>query len=103
MFRCELCQAVVPAGVRTSRVILVTRSKTYVERGRQPMERGGPRGRGRSSGGKSKFDKGGEGSEIVREAAVCPKCAAQHEQDEEIKQQQLINSSPETGESDSES
>ena len=80
VFRCQLCQTVVPAGTRTSKIVLTTRSKTYDERGRQPSERGGFRGRGRRITPKSNFDKGGEGREIVREAAVCPACAAEHNQ-----------------------
>lgn len=81
MFRCELCQSVVPAGTRSSKVILVTRDKTYDERGGGGFaSRGGFRKRGPSRGSSPKkdYDKGGEGQEIVREASVCPKCAAEH-------------------------
>ena len=81
MFRCDLCQSVVPAGTRSSKVVLVTRDKTYDERGGGGFaSRGGFRKRGPSRGSSPKkdYDKGGEGQEIVREVSVCPKCAAEH-------------------------
>lgn len=83
MFRCELCESVVPAGTRSSKVVLVTRDKTYDERGGGGFaSRGGFRKRGPSRGSSPKkdYDKGGEGQEIVREVSVCPKCAAEHKQ-----------------------
>lgn len=89
MFRCELCQTIVPAGTRSSKVILVTRDKTYNERGggfaaRESFrKRGASPARGRSTP-KKEFDKGGAGQEIVREATVCPACAANHQRQLEL-------------------
>jgi len=34
---------------------------------------------GRRARRQATFDKGGSGSEIVREIAVCPKCASEHQ------------------------
>lgn len=84
MFRCQLCQTIVPAGTRSTKVILVTREKTYGERGGAPAAtRGGFRKRGgggrRNSTPKKNYDKGGQGSEIVREAMACPRCAEDHQ------------------------
>lgn len=84
MFRCELCDSVVPAGTRATRVVISTRQKTYESRGQSPSGRGG-RGGGRRGGRtrKKEFDKGGSGTEIVREAAVCPKCAERYRRQRE--------------------
>lgn len=79
MFRCQLCSSVVPAGTRSSKIILVTRNKTYDERGSNPAGRGGFARRGRTPAPKKNFDKGGEGEEIVREVTVCPQCAEHHQ------------------------
>lgn len=79
MFRCQLCSSVVPAGTRSSKIILVTRNKTYDERGSNPAGRGGFARRGRAPAPKKNFDKGGEGEEIVREVTVCPQCAEYHQ------------------------
>ncbi|QDT35421.1 hypothetical protein [Thalassoglobus polymorphus] len=83
MFRCQLCETVVPAGTRSSKIVLVTRDKTYNERGGSSQAtRGGFRGRGaRRSSPKKDFDKGGSGQEIVREATVCPACAEKHQRE----------------------
>lgn len=77
MFRCERCHSVVPAGTRETKLVLETRPKTYESRG--GMTREFPRSRrpmGRRARRAQAFDKGGTGSEIVREISVCPKCAA---------------------------
>ncbi len=85
MFRCQLCQSVVPAGTRSTKVILVTREKTYGERGGggRDAARGGFRKRGgggrRNASPKKNYDKGGQGTEIVREAMACPRCAEDHQ------------------------
>ncbi len=77
MFRCQKCDTIVPAGTRTSKVVVATRPRTYDARGQDPSER---RGRGRFVRGKKvrkrkPYDKGGAGTEIVRELSVCPRCA----------------------------
>jgi hypothetical protein len=78
MFRCQKCGTVVPANVRTHKIVVATRPKTYEPRGQDPSER---RGRSRFQRGRrirkrKPYDKGGQGTEIVRELSVCPKCAA---------------------------
>lgn len=75
MYRCQLCQTVVPARQRSTKVVLKTRPRTYDPRGMEPREF---RGRGPRRGMPRKqppYDKGGVGTEIVQEAMVCPKCA----------------------------
>ena len=84
MFRCQLCQTVVPAGTRSTKVVLVTREKVYGERGGggHAATRGGFRkrgGGGRRNTPKKNYDKGGVGTEIVREAMACPRCAEDHQ------------------------
>lgn len=74
---------VVPAGTREHKVVVETRSKVYEARGGGGREffRAGPRNRGpigRRARRQRAFDKGGQGTEIVREIALCPKCAADH-------------------------
>lgn len=80
MFRCQMCDTVVPAGTRSSKVVMATRTRVYEPRGQDPRERRGGRSfRGRRGPRKKKpYDKGGEGTEIVRELSVCPKCAAEN-------------------------
>ena len=79
MFRCDRCNSVVPAGVRETKIVVETREKVYESRGGSSREF--PRSRrpmGRRARRQQSFDKGGVGSEIVREIAVCPKCAEAH-------------------------
>lgn len=80
MFRCQMCDTVVPPGTRSTKVVVATRSRTYEPRGQDPRERRGGRSfRGRRGPRKRKpYDKGGEGTEIVRELSACPSCAAEH-------------------------
>lgn len=80
MFRCDRCNSVVPAGTREHKIVVETRTKVYESRG--GMTREFPRSRrpmGRRARRQSTFDKGGAGTEIVREISVCPKCAAAHQ------------------------
>jgi len=78
MFRCQMCNAIVPAGTRSTKVVVATRERIYEPRGQDPRERRGGRGfRGRRGPRKRKpYDKGGRGVEIVRELSACPSCAA---------------------------
>jgi len=78
MFRCQKCGTIVPAGVRATKVVVATRPRVYEPRGQDPSER---RGRSRFQRGRrvrkrKPYDKGGQGTEIVRELSVCPTCAA---------------------------
>lgn len=78
MFRCQECGTIVASGTRSHKIVVQTREKTYEPRGANPRERPRwSRGRGRSKK-KAPYDKGGQGTEIVRELMVCPECAAQH-------------------------
>ena len=88
MFRCQLCQSVAPAGTRATKIVLVTRDKSYEERGGQSSQSRSFGRRGRFDAPKKNFDKGGEGQEIVREASVCPACAEKHERQAELERQQ---------------
>lgn len=75
MYRCQLCQTVVPPKQRSTKVVLKTRPRTYDPRGTEAREfrgRGPRRGMPRK---RPQYDKGGVGTEIVQEAMVCPKCA----------------------------
>ena len=76
MFRCQLCQTVAPKGTRGQKLVISTRPKTYAAQESPAMRfRRSPRGfRPREY---TPRDKGGEGSEIVQEILVCPKCAAE--------------------------
>lgn len=80
MFRCQMCETVVPAGTRSTKVVVATRARVYEARGQDPRERRGGRVfRGRRGPRKKKpYDKGGQGTEIVRELSVCPSCAVEH-------------------------
>ncbi|MEZ6065787.1 MAG: hypothetical protein R3B90_08790 [Planctomycetaceae bacterium] len=80
MYRCDQCSRVVPAGTRESRVVVETREKTYEPRGNRERERFRRGGRrvtpGRKARRRQVFDKGGRGTEIVKEISVCPDCFA---------------------------
>ena len=80
MFRCDRCNSVVAAGTRETKITTETRPKVYESRGGQTRDF--PRSRrpvGRRTRRAQAFDKGGSGTEIVREIAVCPKCAETHQ------------------------
>ena len=80
VFRCDRCNAVAPAGTRETKIVVETRSRVYESRG--GMTREMPRSRrpmGRRARRQSTFDKGGTGTEIVREISVCPRCAQEHQ------------------------
>lgn len=80
MFRCQMCNRIVPAGTRSTKLVVATRERIYEPRGQDPRERRGGRSfRGRRGPRKRKpYDKGGQGVEIVRELSVCPSCAAEN-------------------------
>jgi hypothetical protein len=74
MFRCQLCQCVVPPRTPCQHLILKNRSKKYPYRSRanvvavnEPHKK--PKKEYRD-------DPGGQGQEIVKEVIVCPACAA---------------------------
>lgn len=78
MFRCQKCGTIVPAGVRATKVTVATRPRVYEPRGQDPSERRGRTRfqRGRRVRKRKPYDKGGQGTEIVRELSLCPRCAA---------------------------
>jgi hypothetical protein len=78
MFRCQMCDAVVPQGVRSQKIVVQTRSRQYAARGSRPMEWRPNRGRRGPPVRTQPYDKGGEGTEIVKELQVCPNCAREH-------------------------
>jgi hypothetical protein len=76
MFRCQLCQQVVPAGTPSRHLVVQTRQKSYPFRSRvNRIIR-------LTDTGKHKEvfldDPGGAGTEIARELIVCPSCAQQN-------------------------
>ena len=71
MYRCEVCDRVVPPNTPCNRIIIETRSVEYPTRPKVhwvPPDEGGK--------GKWVDDPGGHGTEIVRELRACPQCAA---------------------------
>lgn len=75
MFRCELCQTVVPPKQRSTKVVLKTRPRTYSARGTEAREFRGRFPRRGMPRKQPEYDKGGVGTEIVQEAMACPRCA----------------------------
>jgi hypothetical protein len=77
MFRCQMCQCVVPPLTPAHRLILSRRSKAYPHRSRANVVF-----RKRKDDRKPKKeyrdDPGGEGQEIVREVTICPTCAGRN-------------------------
>jgi hypothetical protein len=69
MYRCELCEKVVAPNVPSTRVTVETRPATYPFRAdaNRPVKRGKDK--------KKPDDRGGRGTEIVRERVACPACA----------------------------
>lgn len=85
VFRCQMCGSIVAHGIRSHKIVVQTREKTYEARGtrprdRRPWQRNRRRGRSTRQSG---YDKGGHGREIVQELVVCPECARQHEPTEQ--------------------
>jgi hypothetical protein len=74
MFRCQLCQTVVPARTPSHRIVLKQRDKKYPYRSRANMVVVFEPPKKKKK--EYRDDPGGEGREIVREAIVCPACAA---------------------------
>jgi hypothetical protein len=71
MYRCTLCNTVVPPGQRANRIVLETRPAEYPSR---------PKAHAQRVGRKLKYfdDPGGAGYEIAREGLACRSCAEQH-------------------------
>lgn len=78
MFRCQLCDTVVPKSTRSHRIIVQTRARNYDPR-RLKSDEGRKTFRKMRTRGKPNFDKGGVGTEIVQELMVCPQCAEKNQ------------------------
>ena len=90
MYRCTLCNAVVPPHVPAQRIVLATRPRAYPFRrevNRKPAKHANRRAAAvaralaqpedrREPKKDPRDDQGGWGREIVREALACPACAA---------------------------
>jgi hypothetical protein len=75
MFRCDFCGHITAPRTNAFRIILETRPKSYPFRSQaNPFRRRLPGGK---IDDKPRDDSGGNGTEIVREAIVCPACALQ--------------------------
>jgi len=76
MFRCQLCQCVVPPRTPCHRLVLQSRSKVYPFRSRaNTFVRTDDKGKRKVY---HTDDPGGKGQEIFKEVAVCPACAARN-------------------------
>ena len=74
MFRCQVCSRCVPRGTPAHRLVLETRPRDYrYRRAANVVIFLDARGKRKK---KLIDDPGGTGREIVREAIVCPECAA---------------------------
>ncbi len=70
MFRCQICEKIVPPKTRQQKVTLLTRPKVYASRGPDPTERHrGRTFRGRGRPKAEPRDRGGTGFEIVQEVS----------------------------------
>jgi len=71
MFKCELCKKIVSQSTSAKRIVMESRRAKY------PFRKGANKFR---FDGKLKTtdDKGGSGTEIVKEVLACPKCAGEH-------------------------
>lgn len=77
MYRCDVCQQVVPPGIRARRRVVETVTHTHPVRPKALTAPPDPQRR-RSQRARRHLvtDIGGVGSQIVREVNACPRCAA---------------------------
>jgi hypothetical protein len=76
MFRCQLCQCVVPPRTPGHRLTVEWRGKEYPYRSQaNTFVRLNEKGKRKEH---HTDDPGGEGQEVVREVIVCPACAARN-------------------------
>lgn len=73
MFRCYFCQQVTPPKTTRHSIVIETREKKYSSRRREPKRR---QFRNRED---TIEDRGGSGTEILREVDACPTCAAKQQ------------------------
>ena len=74
MYKCQLCQQVIPANVKSQRVVVEARVRHY------PFRAKANRAIWRKHKWEYPDDNGGVGREIVREVIACQVCAANHHQ-----------------------
>ena len=75
MFRCQLCQCIVPPRTPCQRLVLNWRSMEYPYRARaNTFVRTDEKGKRKEY---HSDDPGGKGQEAAKEVIVCPTCAAQ--------------------------
>jgi len=74
MYKCQVCQQVVPPKTKAQRVILEMRVRVY------PFRKEVNRLVFKKGKWVPQDDNGGIGQEIVREIVACPGCAATHHQ-----------------------
>ena len=75
MFRCQLCQCIVPPRTPSQRLVLNWRRKEYPYRSRaNTFVRTDEKGKRKEY---HSDDPGGKGQEVAKEVIVCPTCAAQ--------------------------
>ena len=72
MYKCQICQQIVPAKTKAQRVVMETHPRRY------PSRLWANRGVKEKVGIRYPHDMGGLGYETVREVIVCPACAEQH-------------------------
>ena len=76
VFKCQLCQTIVPPRIKATRIVVETRVKQYAYRAKANRLRFTS-----PSGHRATWfvdDPGGTGEEIVREVVACPACAQRH-------------------------
>jgi hypothetical protein len=78
MFRCQLCQCVVPPHTPCQHLVVKRRSKEYPYRSRANVVVVSEPPKKRKK--EYRDDPGGEGREIAKEVIVCPTCAAKNVQ-----------------------
>jgi len=71
MYRCDVCDSIVPPNTSSITIVVETRPREYPQRSKAHWIPP-------ANGGKGKWidDPGGAGTEIVRELRVCAPCAA---------------------------
>jgi hypothetical protein len=78
MFRCQLCQSVVPPRTPRQHLVLKRRTKSYPYRlEANTFFRINEKGKRKEQ---HRDDPGGKGEEVATEVIVCPTCAAQNGQ-----------------------
>jgi len=73
MFKCEICEKIVPPSTPATRMTVKTQEALYPSRKDANRYKAGRRYR-------TSDDRGGIGSQIVKEVMVCPRCAKEYNQ-----------------------